>query len=278
MGRGDLPDTEWQRLQSLLPADNGRCGRWRDHRQVIDGILHRVRTGVQWRDPPNDSGRGRRTTNVTGFGQPTAPGSDCSSRSRPWPKRQASSAGTSRWTPQSSAHHHCATARAEPPRPPSSQKGTQPRSGRTPTRDAVAESRPPGGGGAGGEGMGRSRGGFTTTLHLNADGRCHPLSVIVTPGHRADCMPFIAVMEKIRVPRLGTREPVRSQCGPCVTQISCAATSRRPRWPRRCRRPSPSASRAGRASRRRSRAWGPRSACTSGRSSRWRRSGSSVRG
>lgn len=31
-------------------ASNGRCGRWRDHRQVIDGILHRVRTGVQWRD------------------------------------------------------------------------------------------------------------------------------------------------------------------------------------------------------------------------------------
>ncbi|MEU3658080.1 IS701 family transposase, partial [Streptomyces sp. NPDC032161] len=29
-----------------------RCGRWRDHRQVINGILHRVRTGVQWRDLP----------------------------------------------------------------------------------------------------------------------------------------------------------------------------------------------------------------------------------
>lgn len=59
--------------------------------------------------------------------------------------------------------------------------------------------------------MCRSRGGFTTTFHTNADGRCHPPSVIVTPGQRADCMPFIAVMEKIRVPRLGPREPVRSQ-------------------------------------------------------------------
>ncbi|WP_372478508.1 MULTISPECIES: hypothetical protein [Streptomyces] len=28
---------------------NGRCGRWRDQRQVIDGILHRVRTGVRRR-------------------------------------------------------------------------------------------------------------------------------------------------------------------------------------------------------------------------------------
>ncbi|MYX57330.1 transposase [Streptomyces sp. SID8382] len=36
----------------FLPVSNGRCGRWRDHRQVIDGILHRVRTGDQWRIPP----------------------------------------------------------------------------------------------------------------------------------------------------------------------------------------------------------------------------------
>ncbi len=35
---------------------NWRCGRWRDHRQVIDGILHRVRTGVQWRDLPERFG------------------------------------------------------------------------------------------------------------------------------------------------------------------------------------------------------------------------------
>lgn len=49
MGRGDLSDAEWERLRPFLPVGNGRCGRWRDHRQVIDGILHRVRTGVQWR-------------------------------------------------------------------------------------------------------------------------------------------------------------------------------------------------------------------------------------
>lgn len=52
MGRGDLTDAEWERLRPFMPVSNGRCGRWRDHRQVIDGILHRVRTGVQWRDLP----------------------------------------------------------------------------------------------------------------------------------------------------------------------------------------------------------------------------------
>ncbi|MGW3633602.1 transposase, partial [Streptomyces sp. NPDC005122] len=56
MGRGDLSDAEWERLRPFLPVSNRRCGRWRDHRQVIDGILHRVRTGVQWRDLPDRFG------------------------------------------------------------------------------------------------------------------------------------------------------------------------------------------------------------------------------
>ncbi len=54
--RGDLSDGEWERLRPFLPVSNGRCGRWRDHRQVIDGIMHRVRTGVQWRDLPERFG------------------------------------------------------------------------------------------------------------------------------------------------------------------------------------------------------------------------------
>ncbi|UKY55573.1 transposase [Streptomyces inhibens] len=53
----------------------------------------------------------------------------------------------------------------------------------------------------------RSRGGFTTKLHLSADGRCRPLSVIVTPGQRADCTQFKPVLEKIRVPKAGPGRP-----------------------------------------------------------------------
>ncbi|MFD8003864.1 IS5 family transposase [Streptomyces mirabilis] len=56
MWRGDLSDAEWERLRPFLPASNRRCGRRRDHRQVIDGIPHRVRTGVQWRDLPERFG------------------------------------------------------------------------------------------------------------------------------------------------------------------------------------------------------------------------------
>ncbi|GGP56238.1 IS5 family transposase [Streptomyces calvus] len=67
--------------------------------------------------------------------------------------------------------------------------------------------RPAGGGGAGGEGLGRSRGGFTSKLHLSADGRCRPLSLVVTGGQRADCTQFQTVSEKIRVPRVGPGRP-----------------------------------------------------------------------
>ncbi|WKX23251.1 MULTISPECIES: IS5 family transposase [unclassified Streptomyces] len=57
-------------------------------------------------------------------------------------------------------------------------------------------------GGAGGEGLGRSRGGFTRKIHLSADGFCRPLSLIVTPWQRADCTQFVPVLEKVRVLRL----------------------------------------------------------------------------
>jgi len=64
--------------------------------------------------------------------------------------------------------------------------------------------RPPGGGGAPGE---ASRGGFTTKIHLCADGRCRPLSLIITPGQRADCTQFKAVLDKLRVPHIGPGRP-----------------------------------------------------------------------
>lgn len=48
---------------------------------------------------------------------------------------------------------------------------------------------------------------FTSKLHLSADGRCRPLSLIVTAGQRADCTQFTPVLDKIRVPRPGPGRP-----------------------------------------------------------------------
>ncbi|MFF0425421.1 IS5 family transposase [Streptomyces sp. NPDC004520] len=213
MGRdegGDSSDAEWERLRPFLQVSNGRCGRWRDHRQVIDGILHRVRTGVQWRDLPERFG----------------PWKTVYERHRLWSadgtwerllrqvQAAVDAAGEIGWDISVDstivrAHQHAAGARNRSAASADLKGG---RSGRTPGRDAVAESRgPAGGGGAGGEGLGRSRGGFTSKLHLSTDGRCRPLSLIITPGQRADCAQFIAVLDKVRVPRFG---PGRSRVKP----------------------------------------------------------------
>lgn len=36
VGRGELPDAAWDRLECLLPKADGRGRPWHDHRQVIN--------------------------------------------------------------------------------------------------------------------------------------------------------------------------------------------------------------------------------------------------
>ena len=51
--RHDLTDEQWGLLEPHLPRCGERGGRpWRDHRQVIDAILWRTRSGSPWRDVP----------------------------------------------------------------------------------------------------------------------------------------------------------------------------------------------------------------------------------
>ncbi|MGW1093216.1 IS5 family transposase [Streptomyces sp. NPDC002596] len=207
MGRGDLTDAEWERLRPFLPVGNGRCGRWRDHRQVIDGILHRVRTSIHWRDLPERFG----------------PWKTVYERHRLWSadgtwerllqqvQAEADAAGKIDWdigvdSTVVRAHQHAAGARTSPPPAPRTSKG-----------DAGGEHQdePPWQSlharlvevGEAGEGLGRSRGGFTTKLHLSAEGQCRPLSLVVTPGQRADCTQLDPVLDKIRVPRTGPGRP-----------------------------------------------------------------------
>ena len=56
VGRHELTDAAWARIEPLLPQTGGRGGRWRDHRQVINAILWQARTGVPWRDLPERYG------------------------------------------------------------------------------------------------------------------------------------------------------------------------------------------------------------------------------
>lgn len=94
--------------------------------------------------------------------------------------------------------------------------------------------RPPGGGGAGSEGLGRSRGGFTSKAHLSADGRCRPLSLIVTPGQRAYCTQFTKVPATMRVPRRSTprcRIQTRSPSSPPPKAAQRPTLNAHPRVP-----------------------------------------------
>ena len=56
VGRGELTDRAWAQLAPLLPRNQRRGGRWRDHRSVINGILWKLRTGAPWRDLPERYG------------------------------------------------------------------------------------------------------------------------------------------------------------------------------------------------------------------------------
>ncbi|GAA2678539.1 hypothetical protein Apa02nite_024120 [Actinoplanes palleronii] len=55
--------------------------------------------------------------------------------------------------------------------------------------------------------LGRSRGGLTTKLHLGCEQGQKPLSIVLTAGQRGDNPQFIAVVDGIRVPRLGGGRP-----------------------------------------------------------------------
>lgn len=57
------------------------------------------------------------------------------------------------------------------------------------------------------EGLGHSRGGLTSKIHLAADHRCRPLVVLTSEGQRHDSLAFQAVISAIRVPRQGRGRP-----------------------------------------------------------------------
>lgn len=60
MARGDLTDLQWQRLESLLPAQRnpGQAGRpyQVEHRTALNGMIWILRTGAPWRDLPERYG------------------------------------------------------------------------------------------------------------------------------------------------------------------------------------------------------------------------------
>ncbi|WP_374228279.1 IS5 family transposase [Streptacidiphilus sp. ASG 303] len=188
MGRGELTDAAWERIAPLLPGADGRGRPWRDHRQVVNGVLWRLRTGAPWRDLPERYGPWQ--TVYERFARWEADGTWA--RLLEHVQVRDDAVGRVEWTVSvdstvNRAHQHAAGAR---------KKGTQ--SGdelEDPQRSAARQA------------LGRSRGGLTTKVHLAVDGRGLPLSIVLTPGQAADATAFPAVLEGIRVPRPGPGRP-----------------------------------------------------------------------
>ena len=62
---------------------------------------------------------------------------------------------------------------------------------------------------SGREGIGRSRGGLTTKIHLAADLRCRPVARLTSCGQHGDSPRFVPLMDAIRIRRRGLGRPRR---------------------------------------------------------------------
>ncbi|MFI1707721.1 IS5 family transposase [Streptomyces griseoruber] len=177
MGLGDLTNGQWARLEALLPVGKkpGRPRTW-TRRQLVDGIRWRTRTGAPWRDIPERYGPWDRVYDLFRRWQ----------RNGTWKRileqlqAEADAKGLITWDVSvdstiARAHQHAAGARK---------------------RDLQKE--PPGGVDVEPDdhGLGRSRGGLTTKLHM-----------AVAAGQRHDSPQFQPVLDAIRVPRIGPGRP-----------------------------------------------------------------------
>ncbi|MFF4484759.1 IS5 family transposase [Streptomyces sp. NPDC001520] len=188
MGKHDLTNAQWAKLEPLLPAGK-KSGRPPVHtkRQLIDGIRWRTRAGAPWRDVPERYGPWGTVYGLFRRWQ----------RDGTWHRifeqlqARADAEGLITWDVSvdstiARAHQHAAGARK---------------------KDLQIE--PPGGlfTEPDDHGLGRSRGGLATKLHLAVEQAQKPMSLVITAGQRGDSPQFQVVLGRIRVPRLGPGRP-----------------------------------------------------------------------
>jgi transposase len=187
--RFDLTDAQWAVLEPLLPKGKkpGRPPK-RRKRQLIDGIRWRTRVGSPWRDVPDCYGPWQTVYGLFRRWQ----------RAGVWQaivtalQTRADAAGLITWdvsvdSAVARAHQHAAGARTQPESQTESPGGVE----QEPADHA----------------LGRSRGGWTTKVHLGCEQGQKPLAMLLTAGHRGDSPQFTRVLAGIRVPRPGGGRP-----------------------------------------------------------------------
>ena len=184
--RHDLTDAEWAALEPLLPVGK-KPGRPAVHakRRLIDGIRWRTRAGVPWRDVPPYYGPWQcvywlfRRWQLDGVWRSIATALQA----------RADAAGLITWDVSidstiARAHQHAAGAR---------------RNWRAQLEVPRGEPED--------HGLGRSRGGLSSKLHLACEQSQKVLAIVVTAGQRGDSPQFPIVLGHVRVPRLGLGRP-----------------------------------------------------------------------
>lgn len=181
--RHDLTDEQWTVLGPLLPtpALRGRPRRW-PLRGLIDGVRFRVRVGCPWRDVPPRYGPWWRVYALF----------SCWQLLGVWKQIEqtliatADATGKVTWqvsvdSTTARAHVHAAGARRDS-------------SERVPDEPAD-------------HALGRSRGGWSTKVHLACEQQRHVLGFVLTAGQAGDSPQMIPVLKTIRVSRLGPGRP-----------------------------------------------------------------------
>ena len=176
--RGELADGAWAQIAPLMPENGRRGGRWRNHREVVNGILWKLRTGAPWRDLPERYGPWQ--TCYDRFSRRRRDGTW--DRLLSHAQARSDEVGEVEWlvsvdSTVARAHQHAAGARRKPSREDSKRGGFHPPD----------------------EALGRSRGDLSTKLHLSCDGKGRPLSVVVTPGQGHESTQLAPVLDAIRV-------------------------------------------------------------------------------
>ncbi|MGX8940050.1 IS5 family transposase [Symbiopectobacterium sp. Eva_TO] len=176
MARYDLPDEAWAIIQPLLPAEPAtpQAGRpWAEHRMIINGMFWVLCSGAPWRDLPERYGPWKTVYN----------------RFNRWSKSGVINIIFNKLLSLLDAHglvDWSATALDG-----SNIRALKCAAGAPKKHPDIT----------GDNGLGRSRGGFGTKIHMATDGSGLPLNIVLSPGQAHESQFALRLLDGIGVQR-----------------------------------------------------------------------------